>query len=101
MLERVSLRAVIAVASMLGILVPIALLIRTRLFPMHLFGLSELLLYPGSIFLFDESPHSPLFNLAMLVFSIMATVALYALAAMILYGIFRSMVRAWRFVQRR
>jgi hypothetical protein len=101
MLKRVSLRGVVALASILGVVVPITLLARTRLFPTHLFGSLELLLYHGSIFLFDESPHSTLFSLSVLALSIMATVALYALAAMILYGIFRSTVRAWRFVQRR
>src|ERR1043165_420033 len=101
MLERGTMRGFVGVSSLLGILIPITLLIRTPLFPMHLFGLTELLLYPGSIFLFDESPHSPLYDVAMLTFTIMVTVALYALAAMIVYGIFRGVVYAWRFVQRR
>jgi hypothetical protein len=67
---------------------------------MHLFGVLELPLYPGSIFLFDESPQSALFSVAMLAFSIMATIALCALAAMILYGIFRGVVGTWQFLQR-
>jgi|GEM_PF-3706787 len=95
------MRGVVGVASILGIVVPITLLIRTRLFPMRLFGPTELFLYPGSIFLFDESPHSPLYNIAMLSFTIMVTVALYAFAAMIVYGVFRGVVCAWRFMQRR
>jgi hypothetical protein len=63
MVKRVSLRRVVAVATVLGILVPIALLVRTLLLG-RLFGSTlELLLYPGSIFLFDESRHSSLYGL--------------------------------------
>ena len=68
----------------------------------RLFGSTlELLLYPGSIFLFDASRHSSLYGLTTFGLSFMATVALYALAAMILFGIFRGIVGAWRFVRPR
>jgi hypothetical protein len=101
MVKRVSLRRVVAVASVLGVLVPIAVLVRTLLLG-RLFGSTlELLLYPGSIFLFDTSRHSALYGLTTFGVSLMATVALYALAAMILFGIFRGIVGAWRFVRRR
>ncbi len=101
MVKRVSLRRVVAVATVLGILVPIALLVRTLLLG-RLFGSTlELLLYPGSIFLFDASRHSSLCGLTAFGLSLMATVALYAFAAMILFGIFRGIVGAWRFVRRR
>jgi hypothetical protein len=94
MLKHVSLRRVVAVPSVLGVLVPIALLVRTLLLG-RLFGSTlELLLYPGSIFLFDASRHSSLYGLTTFGVSLMATVALYALAAMILFGIFRGIVGA-------
>jgi hypothetical protein len=76
------------------------LIVRTRV-THELFGLIELLLYPGSVFLFDELPHSRLTTITMFSLSLMATVALYALAGMILYGIFWFFARAGRFVQRR
>lgn len=101
MVKRVSLRRVVAVATVLGVLVPIALLVRTLLLG-RLFGSPlELLLYPGSIFLFDASRHSSLYGLTTFGVSLMTTVALYALAAMILFGIFRGIVSAWRFMRRR
>jgi len=96
-----SLRIVVAVATVLGILVPIALLVRTLLLG-RLFGSTfELLLYPGSIFLFNVSRHSSLYGLTMFGLSLMATVALYAFAAMILFVVFRAAAGAWRFVRRR
>ena len=101
MVKSVSLRRVVTVATVLGVLVPIALLVRTLLLG-RLFGSTlELLLYPGSIFLFDESRHPPLYGLATFGLSLMATIALYALAAMILFGIFRGIVGAWRIVRQR
>ena len=99
--KRVSLRRVVAVATVLGVLVPIALLVRTLLLG-RLFGSPfDLLLYPGSIFLFDASRHSSLYGLTIFGLSLMVTVALYAFAAMILFGIFRGLVGGWRFVRRR
>jgi hypothetical protein len=104
MVKRVSLRRVVAIAIVLGVLVPIALLVRTlllgRLFSV---GTLALLLYPGSIFLlfFDQSHHSSLYGLTIFGLSLVATVALYAFAAMILFGIFRGIVGASRFVRRR
>lgn len=57
MVKRVSLRRVVAVASVLGVLVPVALLVRTLLLG-RLFGSTlELPFYPGSLFLFVESRH--------------------------------------------
>jgi hypothetical protein len=101
MVKRVSLRRVVAVATVLGVLVPIALVVRTLLLG-RLFGSSfDLLLYPGSIFLFNESHHSSLYWLTTFGLSLMATVALYAFAALILFGIFRGLVGGWRFVRRR
>jgi hypothetical protein len=101
MAKRVSLRRAVAVATVLGVLVPIALLVRTLLLG-RLFGSPlDLLLYPGAIFLFYESHHSSLYGLATFGLSLMVTVALYAFAAMILFGIFRGIVGAWRFVRRR
>ncbi|MGC2625482.1 MAG: hypothetical protein WA269_01495 [Candidatus Udaeobacter sp.] len=101
MVKRVSLRRVIAVASVLGVLVPIALLVCTLLLG-RLFGSTfELLLYPGSIFLFDASRHSSPYGLMIFALSLMATVALYAFAAIMLFGIFRGIVGAWCFVRRR
>ena len=101
MVKRISLRRVVAVATLLGVLVPIVLLVRTLLLG-RLFGSPlELLLYPGSIFLFDASRHSSLYGLTTFGLSLMATVALYAFAAMILFCIFRGIVGAWRFVRRR
>ena len=104
MVKRVSLRRVTAVATVLGVLVPISLLVRTLLLgrPFSV-GTLELLFYPGSIFLlfFDQSRHSSLYGLTIFGLSLMATAALYAFAAMILFGIFRGIVGAWRFVRRR
>jgi hypothetical protein len=101
MVKRISLRRVVAVATVLGVLVPILLLVRTLLLG-RLFGSPlELLLYPGSIFLFDASRHSSLYGLTIFALSFIATIALYAFAAMILFGIFRGVVGAWRFVRRR
>jgi hypothetical protein len=104
MVNRVSLRTVVAVATILGVLVPIVLLVRTLLLG-RLFsgGTLELLFYPGSIFLlfFDQSRHSSLYGLTIFGLSLMATAALYAFAAMILFGIFRGILGAWRFVRRR
>ena len=101
MVKRISLRRVVAVATVLGVLVPIVLLVRTLLLG-RLFGSPlEILLYPGSIFLFDASRHSSLYGLTTFGLSLMATVALYAFAAMILFAIFRGIVGAWRFVRRR
>jgi hypothetical protein len=101
MVNRISLRRVVAVATILGVLVPITLLVRTLLLG-RLFGSTlELLLYPGSIFLFDASRHSSLYGLTSFGLSLMATVALYAFAAMILFGVFRGIVGAWRFARRR
>jgi hypothetical protein len=96
MIKHLLLRRVVAVAAVLGVLVPIGLLIRALLLG-RLFGSTlELLLYPGSIFLFDESRHSSLHGLTTFGLSLMATVALYVFAAMILFGIFRGIVSAWR-----
>jgi hypothetical protein len=101
MVERVSLRRVVAVAAGLGVLVPIGLIVRTLLFG-RLFGSPlDLLFYPGSVFLFNESRHSSLYWLTAFGLSLMATVALYAFAAMILFGIFCGIVGAWRIVRRR
>src|SRR5262249_15927727 len=51
----VSLRRAVTVATALGVFVPIALLVRTLLLG-SLFGSSfDLLSYPGSIFMFNES----------------------------------------------
>jgi len=104
MVKRVSLRRVTAVATVLGVLVPISLLVRTLLLgrPFSV-GTLELLFYPGSIFLlfFDQSRHSSLYGLTIFGLSLMATAALYAFAAMILFGIFRCIVGAWRFARRR
>jgi hypothetical protein len=101
MVRRVSLRRVVAVATVLGVLIPIVLLVRTLVLG-RLFGSTlELLLYPGSIFLFDQSRHSSLYGLTAFGLSLTATVALYAFTAMILFGIFRGVVGAWRFVRRR
>ena len=76
MAKRVSLRRVTAVATVLGILIPITLLIRTLLLG-RLFGTTlELLLYPGSICLFNESRHSSLYGLMAFGLSLMATVAI-------------------------
>lgn len=101
MVKRVSLRRVVALGTVLGILVPIVLLVRT-LWLGSLFGSSfDLLFYPGAIFLFNESHHSSLYWLTIFALSLMATAALYGFAAMILFGIFRGIVSARRFVHRR
>ena len=101
MVKDVSLRKVIAVAIVLGLLVPIALIIRTLLLG-RLFGRSlELVLYPGSVLLFDASHHSSLYGLIIFGLSLIITVALYAVTATILFGIICGIVRAWRFVRRR
>jgi hypothetical protein len=101
MVKRVSLRRVVAVAAVFGIVVPIVLLVRTLWLGRHFGGTLEWLLYPGSIFLFNASRHSSLYGLTTFGLSLVATVALYAFAAMILFGIFRGIVGAWRFVRRR
>jgi hypothetical protein len=99
--KRVSLRRVIAIAGILGVLVPIAALLRTLLLG-RLFGSPlDLLLFPGAIFLFDASRHSSLHGLMVFALSLAATAALYAFAAIILFGIFRGITNAWRFVRRR
>jgi hypothetical protein len=100
MVARVSLRGVVAVASVLGLIVPIALIMRGQV-THKAFGLTELLLYPGSLFLFDDLPHSRLTIITTFSLSLMATVALYALAGMIVYGMFWLFARAGRLVQRR
>ncbi|MGB9474590.1 MAG: hypothetical protein WCE87_05910 [Candidatus Udaeobacter sp.] len=101
MVKRILLRKVVAVAALLGILVPIALLVRTLLLG-RLFGSTlELLLYPGSIFLFNQSRHSSFYGLTTFGLSLVVTVALYALAGAILFGIVRGIVSAWRFVRQR
>jgi hypothetical protein len=97
----VSLRRVITVAVILGILVPLLLLLRTLLLG-RLFGSPlDLLLFPGSIFLFDASRHSPLHGLMVFGLSLALTSALYASAAIILFGTFRGISGVWRFVRRR
>lgn len=104
MLKQVSLKGVVGAASILGVVVPIVLLVRVLALSKHLFGTKlDLLFYPGLIFLFafDQSRQSSLYGLALFGLSIMATVALYALAAMIAYGIACSMIGAWRFLRRR
>ncbi len=101
MVKRVSLRRFVAIGAVLGVLVPTAVLVRTLLLG-RIFGSTlEFLLYPGSIFLFDASRHSSLYGLTIFGLSLMGTVALYAFAAMILFGILRGIVGAWRFVRRR
>ncbi len=100
MVECVSLRKVVAVATILGVLVPIGLIVRTLLLG-HVFGILDLLLYPGSVFLLNESHHSSLYWPTTFGLSLIATVALYALAAMILFGIFRGIAGAWRFMRQR
>jgi hypothetical protein len=52
------------------------------------------------MFLFDASRHSSLYGLMTFALSLLVTVALYAFAAMILFGIFRGIVGAWHFVRR-
>lgn len=101
MAKGVSLRRVAAIGAVLGVLVPIALLVRT-LASGRLFGGSlELLFYPGSIFLFNQSRHSVLYGVTTFVLSLVTTVALYAFAAMVLFGVYRGIVGAWRFMRRR
>jgi hypothetical protein len=100
MVKRLSLRRVVAAATVFGVLIPITLLVRTLLLG-RLFGSTlELLLYPGSIFLFDASRHSSLYGLMTFALSLLVTVALYVFAATILFGIFRGIVGAWHFVRR-
>jgi hypothetical protein len=70
-------------AAGLGVLVPIALLVRSLLLRRRFGRILELLLYPDSIFLFDESRHSSLYGLTTSGLSLIATVAPYAFAAMI------------------
>lgn len=101
MAKRVSLRRVVAVATVLGVLVPIALLVRTLLVGRLFGGTLDSLLYPGSIFLFNTSRHSSVYGLIMFGLSLIVTIALYALAAMILFVVFRGIVEGWRFVRRR
>jgi hypothetical protein len=101
MVKRLSLRRVVGAATVFGVLIPITLLVRTLLLG-RLFGSTlELVLYPGSIFLFDASRHSSLHGLMTFALSLLVTVALYAFAAMILFGIFRGIVGVWHFVRRR
>ena len=101
MAKRIPLRVVVAIAAVLGVLVPIALLVRTLALGRLFGGQLDLLLYPGSVFLFNVSRHSSLYGLAAFVLSLTITAALYALAGMILFGIFRSISAARRFVRRR
>jgi hypothetical protein len=101
MVKRISLRRVVAIATILGVLVPIALLVRTLALGRLFGGQLDLLLYPGSVFLFNVSRHSSLYGLAAFVLSLTISAVLYALAGMILFGIFRSIGAAWRFVRRR
>ena len=101
MVKNVSLRKVVAVAIVLGLLVPIALIIRTLLLGRLFGGSLELALYPGSVLLFDASHYSPLYGLIIFGLSLIITVALYAVAATILFGIICGIVGAWRFVRRR
>ena len=76
MAKRVSLRGVIAVAAVFGTVIPITLPVRTLLLG-RLFGTTlELLLYPGSICLFNESRRSSLYGLMAFGLSLMATVAI-------------------------
>lgn len=99
--KRVSLRRVVAVASVVGLLFPIAVLVRTLWFG-RLFGRnSDLLLYPGSIFLFNQSRHSSLYGLITFGLSLIVTVALYVITAIVLFGIFRGISSVWRFMRRR
>lgn len=101
MVKRVSLRRFVAVATVLGVLVPITLLVRTLWLGRLFGGTLDSLLYPGSIFLFNVSRHSSMYGLTMFGLSLIVTIALYALAAMILFVVFRGIVGAWRFVRRR
>src|SRR5215467_3271106 len=101
MAKRSSLRRVVAVATFLGLLVPIALLVRTLWLGRLFGGTLDLLLYPGSIFLFNTSRHSSMYGLTMFGLSLIVTIALYAVAAMILFVVFRGILGAWRFVRRR
>ena len=101
MVKSVSLRRVVAIGAVLGVLVPIALLVRTLALGRLFGGSLDLLFYPGSIFLFNESRHSIVYGLTAFVLSLVTTVVLYALAAMVLFGIYRGIVGAWRFVRRR
>jgi hypothetical protein len=89
------------VATFLGLLVPIALLVRTLWLGRLFGGTLDLLLYPGSIFLFNTSRHSSMYGLTMFGLSLIVTIALYAVAAMILFVVFRGILGAWRFVRRR
>ena len=101
MVKRVSLRRAVTVATALGVLVPIALLVRTLLLG-SLFGSSfDLLFYPGSIFMFNESRQWSLYWMTTFGLSLLSTAALYAFAAMTLFGISRGFLSAWRrFVRR-
>src|SRR5262245_11248329 len=101
MVKSTSLRRVVAIATILGVLVPIAVLVRTLALGRLFGGQLDLLLYPGSVFLFNVSRHSSLYGLAIFVLSLTTTAALYALAGMVLFGIFRSIGVAWRFERRR
>jgi hypothetical protein len=97
---RPSLQRVVIVAAVLGILVPIVLLIRTLMLG-RLFGTTlERLFYPGSIFLFNVSHHSSFYGLTAFALSLVATAALYAISAMILFGIIRGVLGAWNFARR-
>ncbi|HEU0274977.1 MAG TPA: hypothetical protein VFQ83_10655, partial [Candidatus Udaeobacter sp.] len=81
MVKGVSLRGVAAIGAVLGVLVPIALLVRTLALGRLFGGSLELLFYPGSIFLFNQSRHSVLYGVTTFVLSLVTTVALYAFAA--------------------
>lgn len=100
MVTRLSLQRLVTVGAILGILVPIVLLIRTLMLG-RLFGTTlELLFYPGSIFLFNVSHHSSLYGLTLFALSLVATAVLYAIGAMILFGIIRGIGGAWNFARR-
>ena len=94
---RISLQRIVALAAMLGIVVPIGLLIRTLLLGRHFGSTPELLFYPGSIFLFNVSRHSSLYGLAAFALSLVVSAALYAIAAMILFVIILGVKGRWNF----
>src|SRR5215813_9015643 len=97
MVMRVSLQRIVALAAVLGILVPIGLLIRTLLLGRHFGSTLELLFYPGSIFLFNVSRLSSLYGLAAFALSLVITAALYVIAAMIVFVTIRGVMGAWNF----
>lgn len=99
--KRFSFRRVIAVAVVLGVLVPMAVLARTLILG-RLFGSPlDLLLFPGSIFLFHASSRSAVYGLAAFGLGLAVTVALYGFAAVILFAIFHGLTGVWRFLRRR